>query len=341
MPQDRSWLRDPLTVATAFTLLLGAAAMLTEARPSIPALIPRILYLAAYVAGGWHATITGLSSLRQGRIEVDLLMVLAALGAAVLGHWEEGVILLFLFTLSNALQALALDRTRGAVASLMKLRPDRALLVEDEDTLRWVPIEDLAVGDVVRIRPGDRVPVDGRVRSGRSWIDESAMTGESMPRSKGPGDEVYAGTLNQEGTLDVEVTRPASDTVLARIVKVVEQARSEKAALQAGIDRFEQRYAQVVILGTVALAVLPILAGADVQASIYRALTVMVVASPCAVAIAAPAAFLSALSAAARSGLLVKGGRYLEQLADIDIVGVDKRGTFTYGRPRGRGRCPG
>nr|MBO2508074.1 heavy metal translocating P-type ATPase [Bacillota bacterium] len=308
--------------------------MLTEARPSIPALIPRILYLAAYVAGGWHATITGLSSLRQGRIEVDLLMVLAALGAAVLGHWEEGVILLFLFTLSNALQALALDRTRGAVASLMKLRPDRALLVEDEDTLRWVPIEDLAVGDVVRIRPGDRVPVDGRVRSGRSWIDESAMTGESMPRSKGPGDEVYAGTLNQEGTLDVEVTRPASDTVLARIVKVVEQARSEKAALQAGIDRFEQRYAQVVILGTVALAVLPILAGADVQASIYRALTVMVVASPCAVAIAAPAAFLSALSAAARSGLLVKGGRYLEQLADIDIVAVDKTGTLTYGRPR-------
>src|SRR5690606_31072929 len=308
--------------------------MLTEARPSIPALIPRILYLAAYVAGGWHATITGLSSLRQGRIEVDLLMVLAALGAAVLGHWEEGVILLFLFTLSNALQALALDRTRGAVASLMKLRPDRALLVEDEDTLRWVPIEDLAVGDVVRIRPGDRVPVDGRVRSGRSWIDESAMTGESIPRSKGPGDEVYAGTLNQEGTLDVEVTRPASDTVLARIVKVVEQARSEKAALQAGIDRFEQRYAQVVILGTVALAVLPILAGADVQASIYRALTVMVVASPCAVAIAAPAAFLSALSAAARSGLLVKGGRYLEQLADIDIVAVDKTGTLTYGRPR-------
>ncbi|HEX6989193.1 MAG TPA: heavy metal translocating P-type ATPase [Bacillota bacterium] len=334
MPQRRrSWFREPLTVATLLTLVLGSAAVASDAQGA-SGLVTRLLYLAAYFSGGWHASLSGLKALRRREIEVDLLMVLAAVGAAVLGHWQEGAILLFLFSLSNALQALALDRTRGAVAALMELRPDRAMRVAPGGETEWIPIEGLAVGDVVRIRPGDRVPVDGRVRSGRSWVDESAMTGESLPRAKEPGDEVYTGTLNREGTLDVEITRPASDTVLARIVKVVEQARSDKAAVQAEVDRFEQRYAQVVILGTLTLAVLPILAGADPQAAVYRALTVMVVASPCAVVIAAPAAFLSALSSAARSGVLIKGGRYLEQVAGIDIVAVDKTGTLTYGRPQ-------
>ena len=327
-----SWLLHPLTLATAITLVATVTAAVLERYPGLetPALLG---YLVAYGAGGWYSLREGLVALRKGQIEVDLLMVLAAAGAAFLGYWQEGAVLLFLFSLSNALQAFALDRTRRAVAALMDLHPEEAWLLRNGELVR-TPVTELRIGDTVVVRPGERIPVDGQVVAGRSWVDEAAVTGEGIPVTKEPGANVYAGTVNHSGVLEVRVLREAGDTVLARIVRLVEQARNEKAATQERIEGWEQRYARWVIGATALAALIPLIAGVPVETAVYRALTFMVVASPCAVAIAAPAAFLSALSAAARSGVLCKGGRYLERIAEVNIVAIDKTGTLTLGQPQ-------
>ena len=293
-----------------------------------------VFYLGAYLTGGYFGVRAGLQSLRQWTIDVDLLMVLAALGAAVVNAPFEGAMLLFLFSLSNVLQAYAIERTRKAIRSLMKLRPEKALARRDEGTV-LLPVGELVVGDVLVVRPGESIALDSIIIEGASAIDQSSLTGESMPVSKKAGDPVFAGTINQTGGLEVRVTKLAKDSTIEKLVRMVEEAQTEKADTQRFLDRAEQFYAAGVILFTIGLIVVPILFLKEpFQAAFYRAMTVMVVASPCALIISTPASILSAIGGAARRGVLFKGGVHLERAATVKVVAFDKTGTLTEGKPR-------
>jgi len=299
----------------------------------IPAGLVFWFFLAAYLAGGWRASIKGVRSLLSGTIDVDLLMILAALGAAYVNHAFEGAILLFLFSFSNTLQELAIERSRSAISALMKLRPESALCKRGNETV-IVRIEELVVDDVVLVRPGESIAVDGVVIEGTSSVNQASITGESLPVEKKPGDLLFAGTLNEQGGLEMRVTKTATDSTLAKLIQLVEKAQGQKATTQRFLEKAEQWYAISVILFTVALIVVPIIIfHQEIQATIYRAMTVMVVASPCALVISTPASILSAIAAAARRGVLFKGGVYLEKAAAIDTVAFDKTGTLTEGKP--------
>jgi len=290
-------------------------------------------FLSAYLAGGWRGTIKGARSLLGGTVDVDLLMILAALGAAYVNHAFEGAMLLFLFSLSNALQEMAIERSRSAISALMKLRPETALCKRGAEP-RLVRIEELVPGDIVIVRPGESIPVDGVVTEGTSTVNQASITGESLPVEKKPGDPLFAGTLNEQGGIDMRVTKLATESTLAKLVELVEKAQGQKATTQRFLEKAEQGYALGVILFTVSLIVVPIYLFAEpFQSTFYRAMTVMVVASPCALVISTPASILSAIAAAARRGVLFKGGVYLEKAAAIEIVAFDKTGTLTEGRP--------
>lgn len=319
-----------------FLVFLTAAAVavsLILERLNAPDWSILLVNIISYVAGGWFGLQAGIRSLLKREINVDLLMVLAAAGAATVNQWHEGAILLFLFSLSNVLQAYAMDRSRHAIRALLKLRPNEALLRQD-GTTKVVAVDALNIGDVVVIKPGERFPIDGTVIDGSSTVDQSPITGESMPVQKMPGDVVFAGTVNQNGSLDVRVTRQAQDTTLARIIKMVEEAQDQRAETQRFLDEFEQKYALFVIVAVLLYIVIPpLLFGQDFNANFYRAMVLMTVASPCALVISTPASILSAIANAARRGILFKGGAYLEQMATIKAIAFDKTGTISTGRP--------
>jgi Cd2+/Zn2+-exporting ATPase len=259
--------------------------------------------------------------------------VLAALGAAYVGAPFEGAMLLFLFSLSNLLQDLAISRTRTAIRSLMKLRPTEALCRKEGELYR-MPLEKLQIGDIVLIRPGEAIPLDSVITEGASSLDESSLTGESIPVSKHAGDPVFAGTINQTGGLTVRVSRLARDSTIAKLIRMVEEAQAEKANTQRFLEKAEQTYATGVVVFTVALILTPwLLFGQSFHEVFYRAMTVMVVASPCALIISTRASILSAIGCGARRGVLFKGGAYLEQLARVDTIAFDKTGTLTVGKP--------
>ena len=291
-------------------------------------------YALAYATGGFFGVQAGWQSLREKTVDVDLLMVLAALGAAVVGAPFEGAMLLFLFSLSNVLQAYAIDRTRRAISSLMKLRPTQALCRRGGET-RLLPIENLVVGDVVIVRPGEGLPLDGVVIEGESTIDEAMLTGEAIPVSKSVGSPVFGGTMNQTGSLEVRVSKLAQDSTIAKLIQLVEQAQGEKANTQRFLEKAEQGYALAVIALTVLLVLVPWLAfNQSFHDVFYRAMTVMVVASPCALIISTPASILSAIGGAARRGILFKGGAHLERMATISVFAFDKTGTLTRSKPQ-------
>lgn len=334
LSRTRAWL-TPLrleAICVAITFVAMMAGLITSHMGVNPP-VSALFYLIAYVSGGIFGVQAGIESLRHFRIDVDLLMILAALGAIVVGSPFEGAMLLFLFSLSNVLQAYALGRTRSAIQALMKLRPDRALLKRDGETV-FTPIEQLAVGDHILVRPGERVALDGVIVEGESTLDQSSVTGESMPVSKGVGDMVFAGTVNQSGSLEVKVTKLARDSTIARLIKMVEEAQSQKAPTERFLDKFEQVYAIGVILFTLLLMIIPpVFFDAPFEQSLYRAITVMVVASPCALIISTPASILSAIANGARRGILFKGGAHLERAGQLDIIAFDKTGTLTMGKP--------
>ena len=318
--------------------LLALAGWLGPRLVGLPRWAALAAFAGAYLAGGAYSAARAVRSLADRRLDIDLLMLLSAAGAAALGDFVEGATLLFLFSLSNALEARALRRTTRAIEALMELRPDEATLVEGAagaggERETRVAVEALAPGQVVRVRPGERIPVDGNVLAGHTSANQAAITGESVPVGKGPGDPVFAGSINEGGTVEITVGRLASESTLARIIRLVEEARDAKAPTQRFIDRFEQGYAATVIFGAAVAAVAPTAFGEPFAQSFYRAMTLMVVASPCAVVIATPAAILAALAHAARRGILFKGGAPLEALNDLDVVAFDKTGTLTLGRP--------
>lgn len=326
---SREWLEPRFVVLTALAIGLSLVSERLEAPPWLTTLFN----VSSYLTGGVFGVTASLEALRERKINVDLLMVLAALGAAIVDQWREGAILLFLFSLSNVLQAYAIGRSRQAIRGLLKLYPSEAK-VRRNGQVEVMKIDRIGVGDVVLIEPGERIPVDGLIIAGRSAVDQSPITGESMPVEKTVGDKVFAGTLNQQGLLDVEATQAARDTTLARIIKLVEEAQDSKAPTERFLDTFEQYYAMLII-GAVLLFIFipPALGLIDFHSNFYRAMVLMTVASPCALIISTPASFISAIAAAARNGVLFKGGAYLEAMATIKAVAFDKTGTLTVGKP--------
>ncbi|HET9076891.1 MAG TPA: heavy metal translocating P-type ATPase [Acidimicrobiales bacterium] len=292
-----------------------------------------VLFAGCYAAGGWEPGRAGLEALRDRSLDVDLLMVVAALVAAGIGQVLDGALLIVIFSTSGALEAVSTRRTRDAVTSLLSLAPDVASrLGPDGETV--VDAAELAVGERIMVRPGERIAADGRVVSGSSDVDQASITGEPLPVARTPGDEVFAGTLNGSGSLVVEVARPAGESVVARIVALVEEASGTKAETQLFIDRVEQRYSIAMVSVTLALFVVPLVLGSALQPTLLRAMTFMIVASPCAVVLATMPPYLAAIANSGRHGVLVKSAVVMEQLGRTSRVAFDKTGTLTRGAPR-------
>ena len=275
-----------------------------------------------------------LESLRLGRVDIDVLMVVAAVLAAVIGHPAEGALLLFLFVLAGALEDAAAARTEREVRALHRLMPDRAEVKRGDDWAEVAPT-DLAVGDVIRVRPGSRVPADAAVTSGRTFIDQSAMTGESEPREVAPGDEIYSGTINVDDAVEARVIRPAAESSLQRVLDLVTRASEQREPVQRAIDRLSQPYAlSIMALCVVVILVWAFALGRPWDQAAYTGITLLIVASPCALVIATPTATLAGIARGARTGVLFKGGQTIERLAAVGAVCFDKTGTLTFGRPR-------
>ncbi len=326
------WREHLLAVSAILTWVALATAFILDIATDTSRPVVVGLYVVAYIAGGAIATKAAIDDLLERKVNIDLLMVLAAIGAALLGAWAEGAMLLALFSTSNALEHYALDRTRSAVRKLMDLTPPTARVVMD-GVEREVPVADLRLDDRVIVRPGEKIPADGTVDTGTTDVNQAAITGESMPVRKEHGDEVFAGTINGSGYITVSVTRLSSESTLARIARMVAAAQDEKGKAERFTDAFEGPYAIGVIVVATIVGLIPLLFGEEPGDAFYRAITLLVVASPCALVISTPAATLSAIASAARGGVLVKGGSHLDAVGEIDIVAFDKTGTLTIGRP--------
>jgi heavy metal translocating P-type ATPase len=292
------------------------------------------LYLACYAAGGWEPGLAGLRAIGERRLDVDLLMVAAAIGAAAIGQVFDGALLIVIFATSGALEAYASQRTADSIRGLLDLAPETATRLEADGSEHVVRAEHLAVGDVIVVRPGERISTDGHVLDGAGEVDQATITGEAWPVDKAVGDEVFAGTLNGTGALRVKVRRSAGETVVARIVAMVEEAGATKARTQLFIEKVEQRYSVAMVAATIAVFAVPLGFGADVTSSLLRAMTFMIVASPCAVVLATMPPLLSAIANAGRHGVLVKSAMVMEQLGTGTRVAFDKTGTLTEGSPQ-------
>lgn len=334
-PEEESWWdRYSLVVATSATLVFLVSGWALGRFGVISSEVQLVFYVLTYIAGGFYATRQAISSLLQGTVDIDLLMVLAALGAATIGGWVEGGILLFLFSLGNTLEHYALGRTHHAIRALMELSPEEALVLRDGREVR-VGVDELVIGDTVIVKPSERIPADGTVIGGESSVDQAPITGESIPVAKAAGDTVFAGTINGHGLLRVRVDRLAQESTLAKIIRIVEEARGQKSRTQRFTDAFEGTYAIGVIVASALAVVIPVVFfGQDFKPMFYRAMTLLVVASPCALVISTPASILSGLANAARRGILFKGAVHLEDIGVVDVVAFDKTGTLTVGRPR-------
>ncbi|BBZ74749.1 putative cobalt/nickel-exporting P-type ATPase [Mycolicibacterium anyangense] len=326
-----AWALPEVRWSLLATVLFGAGALAQLA--DAPAWLYWTLYLTCYAAGGWEPGLVGLKALRHKSLDVDLLMVAAAIGAAAIGQVFDGALLIVIFATSGALEAVATKRTEDSVRSLLRLTPETATRVLSDGAEEVVDAQALAVGDVLLIRPGERIGGDCVVIEGVSDVDQASITGESLPVDKAVGDEVFAGTLNGAGALRVRVVRPAADTVIARIVTLVAQASASKARTQLFIEKIEQRYSVAMVAATVALFVIPLLFGADLQSALLRAMTFMIVASPCALVLSTMPPLLAAIANAGRHGVLVKSAVVLEKLATVTRVAFDKTGTLTLGTP--------
>ncbi|MFD0067497.1 heavy metal translocating P-type ATPase [Streptomyces sp. NPDC056690] len=298
------------------------------------------LFAATYVTGGWEPGWAGLKALKDRTLDVDLLMVVAALGAAAIGQVLDGALLIVIFATSGALEAVATARTADSVRGLLDLAPVTATRLLSDGGEETVAAQDLEVGDLILVRPGERVGADGQVLDGVSDVDQSTITGEPLPVAKAAGDEVFAGTVNGTGALRLRVGRDPSDSVIARIVKMVEAASETKAPTQLFIEKIEQRYSIGMVIATLAVFAIPLAFGSALQPALLRAMTFMIVASPCAVVLSTMPPLLSAIANAGRHGVLAKSAVVMERLGEVDAVALDKTGTLTEGTPRVTGIRP-
>lgn len=335
--------RETLCAASGLMWAVGLLLMMAEHGSFLAAfresasapLAAKALWIGASLVGVWHVLPKALYSLRSLRPDMNLLMVLAVAGAMAIGEYSEGASVAFLFALANQLEAWSVARASNAIHSLMSIAPDKALVFSPSSpTPIETRVEDVPLGARVLVRPGDRVPLDGVVRSGVSAVDQSPITGESMPVGKEPGDVVFAGTINAEGALEIETTKPASESTLARIMRMVEQAQSKRARAVQWVEKFAAFYTPVMI-GVAALfaVVPPLFFGGEWSRWLYEALVILVISCPCALVISTPVSIVAGLASAARHGVLVKGGVFLEVPATLTAIALDKTGTLTHGRP--------
>ncbi len=328
--ESRAW--GPLSAAVISGVALGVGLILgrIDGPHSAGAYI---LFGVAIVAGAWYVAPRGWKGIRTGALDMHALMTIAAVGGVLTGEWAESASAMFLFSIARLLEEWAVSRARTAISGLVELSPTEATLIHPAGDQR-VPSASVPVGVRIRVKPGERVPLDGVVHAGHSTLNQAPITGESMPVDRGPGDRVYAGTINLQGSLEVRTTAPASDTTLARILHRVEEAQAARAPLQSRVDRFAAIYTPAVVALAALVAIVPPLIGVTAWTeALVRALTLLVIACPCALVISTPVTIVSGLAGAARSGVLIKGGAELEALAEIDAVALDKTGTLTEGRP--------
>jgi Cd2+/Zn2+-exporting ATPase len=324
--------RQGEVLATVAGVLIAAALILQAVGG--PEVIRHILYIAATLAAGYPGARAAWVALRTVRtLDMNVLMTLAAIGALAIGEYAEGAVVIFLFALGNLLERYTLDRARNAIRALMDLTPLQAIRLTGAGE-EPVPVEALTIGDRIVVRPGERIPMDGRVLEGVSAVNQAPITGESLLVEKASGDEVFAGTVNGSGALTIEVTHLAEDNTLARIIQMVEKAQAQKAPSQRFVDRFARVYTPVVVVGALLIAVIPPLAGLGQFTDwLYRALVLLVIACPCALVISTPVTIVSGIARAARAGVLIKGGSHLEQAGALRVIAFDKTGTLTQGRP--------
>ncbi len=322
-------LQMPLSIAGGVLLAAGFAYHQFVSRTDG---IGDIICLVAMICAGLFPAKAAFNSVKSGIFDIETLMVLAAIGAGFLGAYFEGAFLLFLFSLGHALEHRAMDKARHAVEELGKLRPSMAIVKQGAETIE-VPVQEVKRGDIVVVRPGDRVPLDGTIRAGNSSLDQATITGESVPVAKGPGDDVFAGTINTDGALEVEVKKLSSESMLAKIVDMVSEAEAHKGQSQKFAQKLERTFVPIILLAAPALAVVLMMTGLPLKEAILRGISLLVAASPCALAIATPAAVLSAVARAAKGGVLIKGGVHLETLGKVDAIAFDKTGTLTIGKP--------
>ncbi len=342
-----SWTELIFALGCGLVLAIGFA---IEKLGGSPGWIPLGCYIVAYGLGGFFTLREAIENLKARRFEIDTLMLVAAVGAAALGAWAEGALLLFLFSLGHALEHYAMGRAKRAIKALSKLAPRTAMVRQSDGSTREVPVEELALGDVLAVKPDERIPADGFVVKGSSAVNQAPVTGESMPVDKRAvmdddaaranpdrlesAHRVFAGTINGSGALEIEVTKLASESTLAKVIKLVSEAETQKSPTQRFTDKFERYFVPTVLGLTVLLLFAWVVVDEPFRASFYRAMSVLVAASPCALAIATPSAVLSGVARAARGGVLIKGGAPLELLGSLDAIAFDKTGTLTKGAPR-------
>ncbi len=326
------WWKSARTLATIASGIMLAIATILDWSGMTGGIVIWLYALTA-VTGGFHAAKSGLYGLRSLSLDMNFLMTVAIIGAAAIGEWSEGAAVAFLFSVGNTLQAYTMDKTRQSIRSLMELAPPVALVRRNNEEKR-IPVEDIVVGDIVIVKPGERIAMDGIVHSGISAVNQATITGESLPVEKTTGDTVYAGTLNEHGALEISVTKTADNSTLAKISHLVEEAQAQKAPSQQFVDVFAKYYTPIVLVLAAGIMIVPwLLFQQPFALWFYNGLVLLVISCPCALVISTPVAIVSAIGNASRRGVLIKGGAYLEVMGSINAIAFDKTGTLTEGKP--------